>query len=223
MPQVSDYTSLITSEHNQRPNFTAMISAIAAGSVDGQNLLASFVSLFDLDQAVGQQLDCIGQWVGVTRNLAVPLTGVYFSFDTAKVGFDQGSWFGPGNPIANLITLPDDSYRILLRGQIAANQWDGTVPGAYHIWSLAFQLNQFAVLIQDNQDMSITIIFLTQILSAVVKALLLNGLLIARPAAVRITGYFQPSGPGPVFGFDSTNPNIKGFDQGSWIVLTAIS
>jgi len=69
MANINDYLKLITSEHNQKPNFMALVSLLAQAGVDQQNLLASFSDLFDVDEAVGDQLDKIGQWVGVSRNL----------------------------------------------------------------------------------------------------------------------------------------------------------
>ncbi|MGC7970039.1 DUF2612 domain-containing protein, partial [Salmonella enterica] len=68
---------------------------------------------FDLDQAIGVQLDAVGEWVGISRNITVPLAGVYFSFDIAGLGFDQGVWKGPFDPDTGLTTLDDDTYRLL--------------------------------------------------------------------------------------------------------------
>lgn len=213
---VNDYLGLVTSEHNKRPNFMAMIAAVVQGHVDNINLLKNFVNLFDIDQAVGQQLDFIGQWVGVSRNITIPLTGVYFAFDTTGVGFDQGTWFGPGSSSTGLTVLADSDYRILLKAKIAANHWDGTVPGAYAIWSIVFALEGFNILIQDGQDMSMAFILLNTTVSAVALALLVNGYIALKPAGVHITGYWQPSTSGPMFGFDATSSLIAGFDSGAW-------
>lgn len=215
---LTDYTSLITSEHADKPKFMAMVSLLAQWGVDRRNMLASIPGLFDIDSAVGQQLDFIGEWVGVKRTLSVPLSGVYFSFDTSGVGFDQGTWLGPYDPTTGLVSLPDDQYRILLYATIAANNWDGTVPGAYTAWNTIFQPLGYSVLISDNQDMTMSIVLVGPTPDAVTLALFTGGYLNLRPAGVGITNYYLPSVPdSPVFGFDVENTSIAGFDVGGWV------
>lgn len=141
MAQQSDYTGLITSEHASAPNFVAMVGSIAQAFVDVQNQLAAIPSAYDLDVAVGVQLDAVGLWVGVTRNVNTPLTGVYFSLDVAGLGFDQGVWQGPFDPSTGITSLDDDTYRLLIRARIAANHWDGTLEGSAAILALIFQSN----------------------------------------------------------------------------------
>lgn len=216
---ISQYTSLITSEHNQKPRFMAMVSLLAQWGVDRQNMLASIPGLFDIDNAVGQQLDWIGQWVGISRNLSVPLTGVYFSFDTAGIGFDQGTWFGPFDPTTGLVALPDAQYRTLLYAVIAANNWDGTVPGAYAAWNTIFEPLGYSILIDDNQDMTMNAVLVGPSADAVTLALFTGGYLNLRPAGVGITNYYTTSITGaPVFGFDAENSGVSGFNVGAWVI-----
>jgi hypothetical protein len=222
MAQLSDYTSLITSEHQSAPKFMAMVSLLAQWGVDRRNLLASIPGLYDIDTAVGQQLDRVGEWVGISRNLSLPLTGVYFSFDTAGLGFDQGTWQGPFDPTTGLVALPDDQYRILLYATIAANNWDGTVPGAYAAWNTVFAPLGYSILIQDNQDMTMSLVLLGPVPDAVTLALFTGGYLNLRPAGVGIVGYYFPSITGvPIFGFDAENPSISGFDGSAWATFNA--
>jgi hypothetical protein len=222
MAALTDYTSLITSEHQSAPKFMAMVSLLAQWAVDRRNLLSSIPGLYDIDNAVGQQLDRVGEWVGVSRNLSLPLTGVYFSLDTDGVGFDQGTWLGPYDPTTGLVALPDDQYRILLYATIAANTWDGTVPGAYNAWSTIFQPMGYSILITDNQDMTMNVVLVGPTPDAVTLALFTGGYLNLRPAGVGITNYYLPSVPdAPVFGLDVENSAIAGFDTGGWV--TALS
>lgn len=216
MTAPNTYSSLVTSEH-QKPNFIAVINAITQGHADNQALLAKLSGYFDLDQAVGVQLDRVGLWVGVSRNLPIPLTNVYFAFDTANVGFDQGTWWNPSQPQTQLDVLPDDAYRTLLRARIAANNWDGSVPGAYTIWDTLFGVVGSSLLIQDNQNMSMEMALLGPLPDAVTLALLENGLLNIKPVGVAINYYWTPSVPDtPYFGFDVENSSISGFDVGAW-------
>lgn len=224
-----DYTTLVTSEYKQLKipdsngapivsNFVKMIAQDVQGYVDTINLLRSFSKLFDIDQAQGQQLDMIGVWVGISRNIQIPLTGVYFAFDTTAVGFDQGTWFGIGDSTSGLTRLSDGDYLILLKAKIASNHWDGTIPGAYAIWAIVFQFSGFSLVIQDGQDMTMAIIIIGNVTSAVTLSLITNGYIALRPAGVLISGYYQNSTPAtPMFGFGLENSVIAGFDHGAWV------
>src|ERR1039458_1627914 len=132
------YLRLVTSEHIDKPNFIATLTAVLQPLADVQVRLAGMPGIFDLDVAVGDQEDKTGQWVGISRELQEPLTGVYFSLDTVGLGFDQGTWKGPFDPSTYLTALPDDAYRLLLRAKILNNKWDGTIPGAYAAWAELF-------------------------------------------------------------------------------------
>lgn len=133
MASTDDYLRLITSQHRGRPRFAATVEALVAPLADLQDFLATVPGAFDLDSAIGAQLDIAGLWVGRSRQVETPLQGVYFSFDTDGLGFDQGNWKGPFDPDAGLVSLDDESYRTLLRTKIAANAWDGTLPSAAKI------------------------------------------------------------------------------------------
>lgn len=194
-----------------------MIEAVAGVSVQIQNVIESMPALFDVDVAVGDQLDIVGQWVGVSRNVNIPVPGVYFSWDgdTATVGWNAGSW-QPNNAPTSVTTLPDDAYRTLIRTKIAANAWDGTTEGAYAIWSEIFpDLN---ILIQDNEDMSYDLIIVGAILDSLTQALITQGYIPLKPEGVRVSDYYVPVNPGPAFGWDIENDFIKGWGEGSWTV-----
>lgn len=217
---ITPYTSLITSEHADKPRFMAVIGVLAQHAADRVALLRSIPGLFDLDTAVGEQLDFVGQWIGQSRNLTVPLTDVYFSLDIAGLGLDEGSLQGPFDPTSGLVALPDESYRTLLRAKIANNQWDGTVPGAYQFLADLFPGN--VLFIQDNQDMSMYVGIVGSVpLDAVSYALLTGGYLNVKPDGVHIAGYAMPSTPGtPIFGLDVENSLISGLDVGSLATIT---
>lgn len=126
MTDTSKYTGLITSQHANKPKFMAMVAGVSQPFVDLLSVLASIPASYDLDNAIGDQLDVVGEWVGISRNISTPLA-VYFSLDTSGLGFDQGSWQGPYDPSTGLISLDDDTYRLLIRAKIGANSWDGTL------------------------------------------------------------------------------------------------
>ena len=214
---VEPYLLLITSEHRNKPKFEAMLRAVLQPVVDVAQLLSELPVDYDLDVATGAQLDTVGLWVGRTRYIQTPLTGVYFSFDDAALGFDFGTWKGPFDPTSGLVALPDDAYRTLLRATIAANQWDGSIPQAYEAWDIVFAGTGFSILIIDNGNMTMDFALLGGLPDAVTLALLTGGYLALKPSGVRITNYFAPSIPtAPLFGFDVDNAGIGGFDHGAW-------
>lgn len=218
MSDVTDYTNLITSEHNQAPNFVATVALIAQAFVDQQNVALSLPGLYDLDVAVGAQLDAVGLWVGVSRFVSEPLTGVYFELDSDPLGLDRGYLEGPFDPPDGLVSLDDDTYRILIRARIIANHWDGTIANAMPALTELF-LNSATpdalIFIQDNMDMSMTFAISGQSPGAAVLGLLATNALGIKPATVRVN-YTQTSVyGGPIFGLDMENAYVSGLDVGA--------
>lgn len=218
MAAATDYTSLITSEHSSKPRFSAMVAAVAQCFVDQINVLQSIPAAFDLDSAVGVQLDAVGLWAGITRQVKTPLS-VYFSFDTANLGFDQGSWQGPFDPSTGLTSLDDATFRTLIRAKIAANSWDGTIPGAASAYANLFNGSGSYIFIQDNMNMTMTVGVSGKIPSAVLRALFAGNYLHLKPEGVRVDYVVVPSVDSTsLFGFDVSNQYLAGFDTGSWAV-----
>ena len=114
MATIGQYEDLIVPEHQGQPNFTATVDLSCQPYVDEQNLLANYDLLFDLDVAVGAQLDAVGVRIGRSRQVTTPLTGVYFAWDTAGLGWDQGYWQGEFDPSTGVTSLDDATYRLLL-------------------------------------------------------------------------------------------------------------
>lgn len=215
-PTIETYLGLITSEYQDKPNFLAQVAAECQPYVDLMNTLYGMIGAFSPD-SVGQQLDWFAAYVGVKRELAAPLANVYFTWGTDGQGWGEGTWLGPNDSPAGLTTLPDDAFQTLVRLKIAMNNWDGTVPGAYAVWDSVMG-SAFGLLIQDNQDRTMLIVFTGLIESVVTKALISGGYFDMRPAGVRITEFAQPSVPNtPVFGWGVQNTSIAGWGAGCWI------
>lgn len=161
----SSYAALIPSGNQSATKFMAMIAACVQPSVDQQNQLRAFPIIFDIDYAVGAQLDALGAWIGVSRQVT-------------KI-------------IAGYISLPDPAYRTLLKLTIAENNWDGTVPGAYTIFNSIFAPEGVSVSIQDNQDMTMNVTFVNLPSDPVIQGVLLNYFNL-RPASVGTNFYANP-------------------------------
>lgn len=184
MSNLTDYTRLITPEHQGKPNFAAVLAATLQPLVDGQNQLASIPGKFDLDAAVGEQLDFVGQWVGIARTLRVPIPGVYFSFNIVNLGVNEGIWFNPDNPAEGVVTMDDGTYRLMIRSKIAANIWDGSMGHANAMLAVLFPGG--AVELEDNFDMTYSINISGDAPSTLFRELVTQGYIPFSPAGVRL-------------------------------------
>lgn len=219
-PNVGDitkYLSLVTSQHNDKPKFMALVAMLVQPVADISALLERMPDLFDLDKAIGDQLDIVGEWVGITRNISIPLPNVYFSLGVAGLGLNEGTLKAAFDPTTGLLRLPDDAYRTLLRARIAMNHWDGTIPDAYKAWDALFAGTGFGILIIDGGDMSMIYALTGPVPDAVTLALLTGGYLSLKPAGVHINSYITPSVPhAPYFGIGIENGAIAGLGTGTF-------
>jgi hypothetical protein len=214
---ISKYVALVTNEHSNKPKFNALLAMLVQPIADIIALMQSMPDAFDLDNAVGAQQDIIGLWVGVTRNVTVPLANVFFSLDSPALGLDQGTLQGPFDASTGLISLPDPQYLTLLRARIASNHWDGTIPGAYTAWNTLFAGTGFSILIQDGNDMSFILALTGPVPDAVTLALFTGGELALKPATIRISAFITPSvANAPYFGIGVENTAIGGLDNGTF-------
>ncbi len=212
---VETYQALVTSQYQEQPDFQAIIALSVAISVQIQSLLESMIALFDLSQnPVGNQLDILGQWAGVSRILENPYSDIFFEWDgLSSQGWDFGIWQSPDSPSA-IVSLPDDIYLTLIEAKIAANSWNGTTEGAYAIWDILFPYT--TLLIQDFQDMSFAIAIVGQVPDSLTLALLTGGILPLKPEGVLISEYIIPVNTGPLFAWDADSTALQGWDTGSW-------
>ncbi len=207
MAALTDYTSLITSEHRGAARFMATVAAVMQPFVDLNNLMASFSDAYDLDQAVGVQLDAVGLWVGVSRYVSLPIAA-YFSWDTPGLGWDQGIWFQTGDATAQVTTLDDGHYRLLIRAKIACNSWDGSLPAAQAILA-ALVAPDGATVSGSEGPLSVTWT-IVGVVSTVTQAILMGGYVPLKPIGVAITYQFIQAGASQGM-WDAT-----GFDASSW-------
>jgi hypothetical protein len=147
---VADYTGLITPWQSTKARFVATVSAGVAPYCDAQAVIASMPGLFDLDVAVGDQLDRTGEWIGQSRGVPIALPSLYFSADIAGLGADEGYAAQPIDSGYSTSYLPDPYYRKLLYAKILANRWDGTVSGLQAILRTYFDDPATLVFIDDK-------------------------------------------------------------------------
>lgn len=214
-PDVTAYSGLITSEH-RKPKFTSMVEAVAQPFADGAEALDHLPVDFDLDTAIGAQLDVVGEWVGRSRYIRTPIPNTWFSFDSIRRGFGLGVWFQPYDSEQGIVRLDDTTYRIVLRAKIAANHWDGTVEAARTALEPVFAGTGSLLVLDAKQDMTSVYGLAGAQPTPLYVALLSAGYIALKPTGVSIS-YLITSSPGaPLFGFGVQNEMISGFDTGSF-------
>ena len=224
---LADYLALITSWHSDKPRFVNTVAVLLQPMLDAQEMLQKLTSDFNLDTAIGVQLDMVGQWIGRTRYVKQPIAGLYFSFDTpeARVGFDEGVWMGPYNSVDGVQALDDDTYRTVLKLQAIANSWDGTLS------SIAEQMDAVfpGIAIQDLGDtpdglMTMDVLIPATMFSSLLMAVLEQDFPI-KPSGVRVNFIETTVTTEPIFAFDAVYTEggpLGGFDEAAWgiVVLT---
>lgn len=154
---MSKYTDRISNYHAGKPKFFAHVDLSTRPLIDISQTMTGMISAFDIDTAVGKQLDILGEWIGRKRRVSTPISGVYFSWDTEKLGWDQGVWQGPFDPDDGFLDLSDEVYRLVLKVKIAINHWNGQNDTLPDILDSALAGSGLRIAIVDNQDMSISI------------------------------------------------------------------
>lgn len=185
----ASYSDLITSEHRDKPRFKAVVELLVTGFTDGMKVLASMPVLYQFNNAQGQQLDRVGEWIGLSRFVNVPSIGT--------------------------VELADSDYRLLLTSKIAANQYDGSFQQYQEILSSLFVGFGFQLVAVDSQDMSIDIYVVGATPTPLQLALMQGGYLPPKPEGVRINSV-TVIGDQPVFGVDYDNNFISGPDVGAF-------
>lgn len=224
---VGNYTALITSEYSASPNYMEMVAQTCQPFADLVSVLQAAPFTYDVDIAIGNQLDVVGQWVGVSRLVEVPIVDVYFSFDLAGVGFDEGVWWYKGAPENELVSLPDDFYRAVIKARILNNHWNGSKEDAYKLATWIFGPLGYTLLIKDNADLTMALgLAGGQPPTQLIIALLISGKFDVKPAGVQIINYFFPYAPGPIFALGPLpieEDVLAGLGTGYWIQYTVVT
>jgi hypothetical protein len=143
--------ALLTDVGAGKPDLAAAISSPVGALANAQAFLRILPEQFDVDAAIGAQLDIVGLWVGISRQIPEPVSDPWFRFDDVLRGFDTGFWQVQG--IADntfLASLDDVSYRRLIQAKILANNWNGTRPTAEAVLNTYFINPATLIWIQDN-------------------------------------------------------------------------
>ena len=191
---ISEYRRLLTSEYKNSPRLKEWLLWLLNDGTDYSTFIQVFVSAFDLDVAVGQQLDIIGRYVGVSRLL---------NFQPS----------GGESPL-----LDDDTYRFLIKATVVKNTWKGNVEDLYAAWRILFpEVPLFQV--QDLQDMTFNVVVGGDF-SSLKTELIAQGYIVPKPEGVRIRLMtITPLAGYPLFSYDLDTLYYSGYTA-NWAIPT---
>lgn len=148
---------------------------------------------YDIDTAVGEQLNVIGRIVVAPRSFvgSIPMNPALFDLTDGDEFGDDGAMFS-ALMIDKDGQLSDDLYRLVIKAKIIKNNGDATIESILD--GMNFLLPRADVLrVTDGEDMSLSIEFYGQITS-LERYALLNAGLVPKPQAVRFNGFLEGFG-----------------------------
>lgn len=197
----------------------ATVTAVTTPLAELQEMLEHMRACFDIDSAIGAQLDETGAWIGRSRWITVPITDTYFTWNDETLGWGQGYWKGRYDPDRKEARLDDDLYRLVLKTKIGANHWNGTVPAAYEVWKTIFDETGSVIIIQDRQDMSMVVGVTGARISLLMRQLVVQRYIDLKPEGVRVDYYAVSDDGGPLFAWNCDSDELAGWGKGRWPVV----
>ena len=197
MVLVDRYVNLLIKQYWEKPKAKAEITLAAENWQRNFDFYNAFEPAFDLDNAVGVQLDTLGKIVGINRFVedAIPKRRFGFEGDLTATTFDDAFTPLPNRaPFRDLfeekftpLTLDDPQYRNLIRIKIAINNYAAFMASddrisIQDIVQLIFEGQAYIV---DNLDMTMTL-FISADLDIDFLSLIQNLDLLPKPQGVEI-------------------------------------
>ena len=163
------YCGLLIRQYNGKPKARAHVAALVTQAVANQ-IIAAAGAAFDIETAVGKQLDILGKYKGITRLITgVDLTRAFFAmppYDDADPGAYAGfATYDDADPTAFLqkyadaaapYVMNDEELRAIIKLKILVDKTDCSLADIDAIFTAIFGTQCIAT---DNGDMSMTYAF----------------------------------------------------------------
>lgn len=215
-----EYARLLIPFHVHREKFVALVEALVSVYVAVNDAAMDLPRAFDIDVAVGVQLDIVGQWVGRTRFIPYPLDTFWFTFNDAQRGFNLGVWKGPYEADYGLYRLADEDYRKLLYAKIGVNHWDGTLEQVESVLRGLYEGNGLSpgslFFLDDKGDSTAVFAVAQKIPPPLIIAMLAWPAIDFDVSGNRLRTVVTSVNQTPLFGFDVQNNWVSGFNGGAW-------
>lgn len=196
---------------------------------------------YDLETAVGPQLDVVGEYMGLSRTVYGTIDRPYFQLDNYLTGPDltligttdytdstvnaSSATYRYGFASEAAYNLENEEYRIMLKFKVTLNSGDMTF---YAIQNALWATFGSSILAFDGTDM--TMGYYVSAASARYAEIALGMGIMPKPMGVGLSGVFSVPNPLEVFGFqDSAHPNSNttgfgdsttGGDEGFYFLQT---
>lgn len=162
---ITYYKDLLLYQYINAPKAYATIGVLANGALVDL-LPIELNDAFNLETAQGPQLDILGEYIGFSRNVSIPVSRNYFAFEDSDTPYgglygltdydttlNNDSFFYSYNDASgSSATLNDDEYRILLKLKAYTNRSNHSLG---EINDFIYSLFGSDLTMVDNFDMSI--------------------------------------------------------------------
>lgn len=204
-------------QYSNKPNAISTITAITEEFELIYNNSNILDIAYNLDTAVGKQLDIIGKIVGISRNVPFSVPKKYFGFDGHLNSYPFGSKFNvvASYPFRSKFEIPysngqlnDNDYRFFIKAKIIKNYATSKNidSNSLSIQNAVDYLFNGKGYVTDNYDMSMTLYIDSSYDSS--KLTYLENLdLLPRPQGVRYNTFISYQ-DGITFGFNSFNAGL---------------
>lgn len=215
------YVNLLIIQYSSLPNATAMIT-LCISEMLANGIAFDVQEAYNLNTAVGVQLDVLGKYAGIDRFYQGQDLSGYFAFTNYsesvipadKIGFSTyalfpnkpGKWLNYDDVLSNTQALGDDDFRTLIRLKIIENNSNYS-----HEQIDEEMFNAFANGIRPDSVGNMQMFYFIQAQYAAIGAVAFQKGVLPKPMGVQLFAIQQTN---PFFGFgtyNSISPFITGF------------
>ena len=208
------YANLLILQYRNKPKARYTIQELVKKAT-GDFLMYRIYEFFDVDTAVGAQLDVIGRIVGAQREvIGLTVDKKYFSFESAPDpnGFSKQGNLKQGvlfksrrNSKDSVYSLLDPDYRSLIKFKIVVNNATASMKS---IDDAIFDIFGNDALVVNNKNMTITYLITAVNVVGILAAYKLGYL--PRPNGVGVELILNVPNPNLIFGFKRANVTYNG-------------
>jgi hypothetical protein len=206
----NQYELLLIKQYYEKPKALAEVGIYAQAAAEIASFYHDIFESFDLDSAVGVQLDVIGRILGLPRIVPFVIEKEFFGFDgdPTALGFDEKFLIVESAPFKDKFEpaytsqqLNDDYYRFFLKAKAITNNSSAYLYNEERINItdvISFLFDDRAYVL-DNQDMTLTL-YVSPTFSLQTLRGVINLNLLPKPQGVRYYVVIQAE-PNLTFGF----------------------
>lgn len=187
MDHVGQAKSRVIQQYRNAPKFLEWIASCPRIANDElEEVLLELINSYDVDTAVGAQLDVIGRVVGVVRPIVKYSDYKVFGYygNDSYVNYGVAPYIGKNDQQETLVS--DEFYRVLVKAKIARNISDATLDSIIQLAEFVTGIKVYNL--EDREDMTFKLNF-TEVPSYQIQFLLNAFDIIPRPQCTTMIPY----------------------------------